>query len=76
MLSPVQVFVDQRIAIDDAAERRVAHENRPHVAVDPRVEQERAEDLRAPADPDAERAGEVGDVGVALNVVRAAAVAA
>ena len=51
-------------------------EDRPDVAIDARVDEERSEDLRAILDADGERAGEVGDVGVALDPVRAATIAA
>src|SRR6476646_8796956 len=68
-------LVHKRIAIDDAARLRVAREERPDVAVDPCVEEERSEDLGAILQAHAERAGKVADVREALDVVRAAAIA-
>src|SRR5207248_11734317 len=65
------VLRDPRIAVDDAAEVGVVDEQRIQVPIDPRVEEERTEDLRAILDADPERAREVPDVGVALNPVRA-----
>src|SRR5205814_10612597 len=69
-------LVDAGITIDEAALRRVAVEDRHRVVIDARVEEKRAEDFRTVLDPDGERAVEIADVGVALDVVRAAAVAA
>ena len=71
------VPIDQRVAIHDAADFGIVQENGPLVvAVDPRVDQERAEDLRPVLDPHGERAREVPDVGVALDEVRAAPIRA
>src|SRR5207247_7095561 len=68
------VCIDARVPIDDAAEARISDESGDKVAIDPRVEDEGSEDLGAVADPDAERAGEVADVGVALDEIRSAAI--
>ena len=54
----------------------VGDEDRTQVAVDARVEEERAEHLGPVFDADGERSGEVADVGEALDVVGAATVAA
>src|SRR5439155_6251895 len=71
------VPIDQRVAIHDAADFGIVQENGPLVvAVDPRVDQERAEDLPPVLDPYGERAREVPDVGVALDEVRAAPIRA
>ena len=40
---------------------------RPHVAIDPRIKQERSEQLETISDTHAERTSEVGNVGVALD---------
>src|SRR5438067_322439 len=64
------------VSLDGAAEGRVGDKPRVQVAVDARVEEERAENLRATLDADGERPGEIADVGVALDEVRAAAIAA
>ena len=69
-------LVHARIAIDDAAEGRVVDEQRTEIAIDARVDEERSEDLGAILHAERERAGEIGDVGVALNLVGAAPVAA
>ncbi len=76
MLSPVQYLVDARIAVQEGTKGRIGDEDGTHVAVDTRVDQERAEDLGAILDADAKRRGEVGDVRVSLHPVRAAAIAA
>ena len=68
--------VRPRIAVDDAADLGVVDEDRPQIALDPGVDQKRSENLGAVLDADAERAGEIADVGEALNEVGAAAVAA
>src|SRR5262249_9879404 len=69
-------LVDLRIAIDRAAERGIRKEDGTDVAVDARHGEERAEDLGAVLDAEREGSGEVADVGVALDPVGAAAIAA
>ena len=68
------VFVDARIAIDDAAEGRVVDEDRTDVAIDARVDEKRSKNLGAILQPVREGACEVGDVGVALDPVRSTAI--
>jgi hypothetical protein len=68
--------VDTRVAIDDAADFRVAGEERPQIAVDARVEEEGSENLEMIFDSDGKRAREVADVRKALDEICAAAVAA
>jgi hypothetical protein len=68
--------VDAGIPIDKPAVFRVGIEQRPDVAVDARIEEHRPEDFRAAFDAVCERAGEVANVGVALNIVGASTVAA
>src|SRR5207253_8879766 len=63
-------------AIEDRGEVRVLDEQRFGVAVDAGVEEERSEDLRAILDAVPDRAGEVADVCVALDEVRAATIPA
>jgi hypothetical protein len=65
-----------RVTVDDAPRLLIGCENRPNVAVDPGVEQERAKNLGPPAEPDAESASDVTYVGETLLEVRAAAVPA
>ena len=69
-------LVHPRVAIDDAAHVRVVDEQRPQVAIDPRIDEERSEELRAVLDPDGERARDIADVAEALDVIGAAPVAA
>src|SRR5262249_9500444 len=72
---PGPVLVHSRIAVDDAADRRIrGDEQRVGIAIDAGVEQEGAEDFGAVLDTDAKGAGEVADVGVALLPVGAAPV--
>ena len=69
-------LVHPRGAIDDAPHVRVVGEQRPQIAIDPRVHEERSEELGAVPDADGERGGDVADVAEALDVVRAAPVSA
>ncbi len=69
-------LVDPRVAIDNAAHVRVVDEQRHQVAIDAGVDEERPEELRAVLDPDRKRAGDIADVAEALDVIRAAPVAA
>ncbi len=68
--------VHPRIPVDEAPEGRVGHEDRPHVAVDPRVDQKRGEHLRPLPEADRHGRRKVADVGVPLLVIRAAPIAA
>ena len=73
---PSPRLVDARVPIENPAEVRVLDEQRFDVAVDAGVEEERSEDLRAILDAVPNRAGEVADVCVALDEVRAATIPA
>src|SRR4029077_19217183 len=71
------VLVDAGIPIGHAAKHRVVDdEERPHIAIDARVEQERSKDLGAILDADPDRAVEAADVLIPLDPVGPAPVAA
>ena len=69
-------LVDARIAIDDPSDGGIGDEHRDDVAIDARIDEERPEDLGPIPEAHGKGAGEVGDVGVALDEVRAAPIPA